>query len=416
MPSAVASESDPPRVHAAPADRALAVGAVVVILAGIGTAVWMMHPPRAHRWSLIDLDVYRAAGRALWHHRSLYGPYVAEQLVVPLPFIYPPFAAILALPATALPGAGAAIAWTALTVLLLAYVVRRCFAPAIEAHGPIAWFLATAAMLALTPVQEHLRFGQVGIPLLACVVADCLGPRRRPTGALTGLAAAVKLVPGLFVPYLLLTGRRRAAATAVGVFALAATLGTVVAPADSERFWTDRVFTPTSPGFFSNQSLQGMLIRSIAPWRPVWIVTVLVTGAFGLAAATFASRSGDERRGVALVALTAALVSPISWIHHLVWLIPAFGVLTERVRTRRAAVGLTALALFCSARVPYLGHDFLGPGAFGALVTDAYGFVTLGLLVYLGDPVTTARGLRRTLTSRHPGSAAAGEAIDTTTP
>ena len=57
-----------------------------------------------------------------------------------------------------------------------------------------------------------MRFGQVGIPLMACCVLDCMLPRTRwPRGLLVGVAAAFKLVPGVFIPYLVLTRRWRAA-------------------------------------------------------------------------------------------------------------------------------------------------------------------------------------------------------------
>ena len=146
------------------------------------------------------------------------------------------FALPLALP----PASVAAIAWTAATVALLVVVVRLCFAPIVDRYGRPGLVGATAAMLALTPVQEHLRFGQVGMVLLACVVVDCLAPTRRiPTGVLTGIAAAVKLVPGIFVPYLWATGRRRAAVTAIVAFGTATFVGAIVAPADSWRFWSE---------------------------------------------------------------------------------------------------------------------------------------------------------------------------------
>ncbi len=61
-------------------------------------------------------------------------------------------------------------------------------------------------------MQEEIRYGQVGIVLMALCLFDCLPrPTRLPRGALVGLATAVKLVPGIFIPYLWLTGRRRAA-------------------------------------------------------------------------------------------------------------------------------------------------------------------------------------------------------------
>lgn len=377
--------SGPARADGDDVGAALAVGAGLVIGAGIAAAFWMMNPPYRHRWMLADLEVYRAAGRALAHGHSVYGPYVARQLTLDLPFIYPPIAAGFALPFTAMPAAVAAVVWTGATVALLAVIVRLCCARVVES-GPRALAVGTAAALALAPVQEHLRFGQVGIVLLACVVVDCLGEHRRiPAGILTGLATAVKLVPGIFVPYLWFTGRRRAAGLAIVTFAVCFLAGAVVAPSDSQRFWTDEVFSPVSTTFFSNQSLQGMLARAIGPWLPVWVLAVVAVGGFGLHAGVAASRSGDERRGVAIVAIVGALVSPISWIHHLVAVIPALGVLADRARTPRQVAAVTAIALILVARVPYVGQNWLGGhGVLAGAVVDAYGLLLLGLLLHLG--------------------------------
>ena len=113
---------------------------------------------------------------------------------------------------------------------------------------------------------------------MACCIFDCMVEEPRwPRGLLVGFATAVKLVPGIFIPYLWLTGRRRAAGVA------AATFGVLHAPrrhrhaGDSWDFFHSKIFEPTSPSFFTNQSLEGMLQRAIAgPWRVLWLVAVVV--------------------------------------------------------------------------------------------------------------------------------------------
>ena len=59
---------------------------------------------------------------------------------------------------------------------------------------------------------------------------------------LVGLACAVKLTPGVFIVYLLVTGRRRAAAVAAAAFVAASLLAAGVLPHDSKRFWTDALW------------------------------------------------------------------------------------------------------------------------------------------------------------------------------
>ena len=89
---------------------------------------------------------------------------------------------------------------------------------------PAAWStpLLTAAMLCLVPVWRTIALGQVNVLLMAMVAVDVLAVTARGSrwgGLLTGVAAAVKLVPLIFIAHLLLTGKRTAAARALAVFA-----------------------------------------------------------------------------------------------------------------------------------------------------------------------------------------------------
>lgn len=399
-----------------PATALLATSAVVLVGAGVACAFWMYHrtpPPPLRRFDLGDLAVYRAAGRAITHGRSVYGSYVHDQLRVPLPFIYPPIAALLAAPLTYLGETAASLVWTAVTVVLLGVVVRICFAPLLGRFGrraPIALVVAVGAMAALSPVEDHLRFGQVGIPLMACCVLDCMLPRTRwPRGLLVGLATAFKLVPGIFIPYLALTRRTRAAGVAVTTFLGLSLLGVAVAPSDSWQFWTDKMFQPTSPTFFTNQSLEGILERAISgPWRLAWIASVAVVVTFGMWQAVVASLAGDELRGVAITGLVGVLVSPVSWIHHLVWIIPALAVIVGRGSDKRRIALAFVLAALLVARLPYVGHDELHErGVLATLLEDSFGLLCLGVLVYLTEPLRLARRVSAKRATRSPAMTSA---------
>ncbi|MDQ1458782.1 MAG: alpha,2-mannosyltransferase, partial [Actinomycetota bacterium] len=257
--------------------------------------------------------------------------------------------------------------------------------------APIALGVTVLAMAALSPVEDHLRFGQVGIPLMACCVFDCMVERPRwPRGALIGIATAVKLVPAIFIPYLWLSGRRVAAVVATATFGLCTFIGLVVTPHDSWDFFTSKMFDPTSPKFFTNQSLEGMLQRAIGgPWRLLWLVAVVVVVVYGLRAAVAASRHGDELRAVAITGLVSVLVSPISWIHHLVWVVPVLAVIVGAGRDRkRVAIAFLVAAVFV-ARLPYFGNDEVKTGLPAALLKDSYGLICIALLVYLVRGVRT---------------------------
>ena len=70
---------------------------------------------------MVDLEVYRQAGAALLAGQNFYA------LPGSLPFLYPPFAAVLAAPLAVLPDAAVQIAWTvagALSILAVLYRYR----------------------------------------------------------------------------------------------------------------------------------------------------------------------------------------------------------------------------------------------------------------------------------------------------
>ena len=169
------------------------------------------------------------------------------------------------------------------------------------------------------------------------------------------------------------------------------------------------MFQPTSPTFFTNQSLEGILERAISgPWRLAWVASVAVVVTFGMWQAVVASLAGDELRGVAITGLVGVLVSPVSWIHHLVWIIPALAVIVGRGNDkRRIALAFVLAALFV-ARLPYVGHDELHErGALASLLEDSFGLLCLGVLVYLTEPLRLARRVSAKRATRSPAMTSA---------
>jgi alpha-1,2-mannosyltransferase len=311
-------------------------------------------------------------------------------------------AAVLAIPATLLGETQANLAWTSLTIVVLGAVVAVCFAPLLRRFGkaaPIAFVLVLASMCALSPIEDHLRFGQVGILLMACCIFDCVIERPRwPRGVLVGFATAIKLVPGIFIPYLWLTGRKRAAWVAAATFGVLTVLGGIAAPGDSWQFFHSVMFAPTSPQFFTNQSLEGILQRAVpGEWRVLWIVAIVVVLVYGLRAAVAASAAGDELRAVAITGLVSVMVSPISWIHHLVWVVPVIAVIIGAGRDPKRVAVAVLVAAFFVARLPYFGHDEIKTGLLASVLQDSYGFACLALLVYLARGIPS--GARRAVSS-----------------
>ena len=222
---------------------------------------------------LVDLDVYRTGGLSVLRGQPLYA--MLTQPPQLLAFTYPPAAALFAVPLALMPWPAAQLAWVPFVYVPLAVVIWYAFAPLLHRSGrmrPVAFAAVFAACAYLFPVRDEMRFGQVDMVLLGLAVADCAACRPWwPRGALVGLATAIKLVPGVFIVYLWLSGRRRAALTAALV-ALACTLGAwLLLPHDSVTYWTSAVFDPGRLGSnagTSDQSLRGLLLRAFLPACP----------------------------------------------------------------------------------------------------------------------------------------------------
>ena len=314
----------------------------------------------------IDLEVYRL-GVATWlAGGDMYGPLPPTISGLPLPFIYPPFAAMVLLPLEALPWTAAwvtlfAASLTALAVTL--YVVARSVWPSGGPGGAVS--VASVALpgaLLLEPVFETFDFGQVNLVLMALVAVDCLAVRTRwPRGLLVGLAAAIKLTPGAFVLFFLLRRDARAAGVAVGTAAAATGLGFLVDPAASARYWFGGPASGVSGSvFYTNQTVQAVLARAEAPGlgaKAIWLVLTLVL----LALVVPVVRRAEPALALVAVGGFALLVSPTSWSHHWVWIAPALLVVAAyAVRLRSvgwAIAGTVLTAAFLAAPFRFLPHE-----------------------------------------------------------
>ncbi len=323
--------------------RTASRGAVLFLLASV-VGYLVIGPLLAHR--PIDLAVYSATGDAVTDHTAIYGPLGTPYQ---LRSTYPPFAALLFVPLADVSLRmlqHIALGCNLVLLALVAVLSTRVLGVARQQRLVTAMVLAGVSIWA-EPVFTALRLGQVDLLLLALVLWDFARPDgARWRGVGIGLAAAIKIVPGVFVVYLLLTRRFREAATAVYTFVLALAIGSILLPVETKQYWTRLIFDSGRVGRVineQNQSLRGLIARlrhSPHPGSPA-IVAVFVVGVAGLLIAALAYRRLDDRWGIAACAVTALLATPIAWTHHWVWCVPI--VLLLWLEARR---WLVAAALF----------------------------------------------------------------------
>jgi alpha-1,2-mannosyltransferase len=311
-----------------------------LFLAGISRAALALsfsQTPAGVRWGndFVDLGVYRLGGTAVLEGLDLYQ--VAYE-IGDLPFTYPPFAALLFVPFALVPFG---IAQVAMVLVGLSCVVLSAWLVASNLHlalgRELPWSIPVTTMglaglgLMLEPTTTTLDLGQVNLILMALVLFDSLVAWRF-AGALVGVSAGVKIVPGIFVLAMVTTRRWKQVRNACVAFLGTVVIGALVLPSESWAFWSRMFYSESrqaSVVTILNQSLYSDAVRLLG--KPGGIVAWVVVGGLVLVLGLLlAGRvwTADRLTSTTAVAVTGLLVSPVSWNHHWVWLMPAFATAT----------------------------------------------------------------------------------------
>jgi alpha-1,2-mannosyltransferase len=282
--------------------------------------------------NFVDLHVYVGGAAALGDPGTLYDYVYADQTPdFPLPFTYPPFAAVLFYPLHLLPFGVVAFGWQLGIIAALYGVVRlsqRLLSPSSAAGDRGVAMVWTAVGIWTEPLRSTFDYGQVNVLLVLAALYAVYTSKWWLSGLLIGLAAGVKLTPAVAGLYFL--GARRWAAVLCSAVVFALTVGvSALVVGDQARFYftellgdADRV-GPVGTSF--NQSWRGGISRILghdAGYGPVVLIGVTVTAVLALLAWRAIGGAQDRLGAIVIVQLFGLLLSPISWTHHWVWLIP----------------------------------------------------------------------------------------------
>jgi hypothetical protein len=437
-----------------------------IVAATALVAVWAVRA-FGRQYDFFDLRIYH--GAVVWWTEGgdLY-QFVAPRTM--LGFTYPPFSALAMLPMAVLGTQAAGWVNALLNLSALALILFTIVGPIADRYGWPRWFavgIAVPLAGATEPVRETIGFGQVNLILAGLVIADLAALRWRGRAALNrpaaagphleqtplgwlryawltgafagvgvGLATAVKLTPGLFIVYFLITRQWRVAFTAIGTTIGATLFAYLFAQNESVAYFSSVVWDTNRVGFVDatpNQSLAGLLARAYdSPVTPrlMWLAFAVLLLAVGLSRAKTAHAEGDELAAFTIVGLTANAICPISWTHHLVFLVPALVILVDvALRRRRAVRGFNigrfpalaglphasaALGVYLllvispmwryEHRLPSVSH--YADGRYGALMENSLALAVIVLVVLLpwrqgaepvfeAEPATAGRGLTR---------------------
>ncbi|OBG16556.1 alpha-(1-2)-phosphatidylinositol mannosyltransferase [Mycolicibacterium celeriflavum] len=312
--------------------------------------------------NFVDLHVYVGGAGALDHPGALYDYVYADQTPdFPLPFTYPPFAAVVFYPLHLLPFGLVAFLWQ-LGIIAALYGVVRISQRLLGADDRPVAMLWTAVGIWIEPMRSTFDYGQINVLLALAVLGAVYSTRWWLSGLLIGLAAGVKLTPAISGLYFV--GARRWGAAAFSAVVFFATVGvSALVVGDQTRYYftellgdADRV-GPIGTSF--NQSWRGGVSRILghdAGYGPAVLCGIAVTAVLAVLAWRAIGGASDRLGAIVVVQLFGLLLSPISWTHHWVWLIPLMiwllhGPLRDRLGARVLGWGWLALTVI---GVPWL--------------------------------------------------------------
>lgn len=338
------------RVLAQPRAQVVVVGLLAIIVIAF-RGLQFAALTREIQWGY-DFSAYWAAASRLMAGAS---PYTLDQLAGPYApqvqylYLYPPPLAAAVTPLALLfptDYRAAAWVWTAIGAAILVWAVLALWRserlaeryPVLASRG--RWLLVAAAF-AFPPVVGELVLGNVHLLLLGLLTLAWLGIRRGDSrgeltaGIAVGVAAIIKVFPGVLLVWFLLTRRYRAAA---GVVIGAAAFALVTLPFTGIEPWTQ------FPTVLANLSAPSDTTDTLAP--TVWLagvvgftparVIVTLAGlailAFSALASTRGARDEDPAspvgyhrsptsRSFAIAVVVGVLVAPAVYHHYLALLV-----------------------------------------------------------------------------------------------
>lgn len=328
-------------------NRHLRLAVAALGLSVLARLLWVLLSPNG--MNFVDLHVYVDGSAGLLTGNLYDFTYSEVTPDFPLPFTYPPFAAVVFFPLHFLPFPVVAVGWLLLTVAALYWVVRIAFElilgdRARESRWRTAAVAWTAVGVWMEPVRTTLDYGQVNVFLVLGAMLAVRSARWWISGTLVGVIAGIKLTPAITGLYFVARRRWWTAVWSALVFAGTVGISFLINKAEAERYFgtllgdADRI---GPVGSVWNQSLRGAISRILGhdvesgPW---WMAAVLVTAV--LAFFAWRALGPDDRLGtLIIVQFFGLMVSPISWSHHFVWLIPTvlwllYGPLREVVGAR----------------------------------------------------------------------------------
>jgi alpha-1,2-mannosyltransferase len=373
----------------------------------------------AARAATADVDFYDQAQLERFVARHGWGERV-------YPYLYPPFLAHALRPLATLELATAHRLWLGANVVAFAASVslvllsaRAAWRAVTPRRRPGYWLLLTLAAVLVwaLPLRNNLLLGQVN-PLVLLFIslavrAHLLG-RNAPAGFWLAPAIMIKLTPAVLLLFFLLRRNHRALLTCTVCLVLmaAVSLGLGAGP-DWLSFVShapERTYGTTIPGLFPaatvwNFAPAGWLAR-LLPEHEAWVprLSLLMFAAACLVTVWLAGRARSPANDcLALASLFPVLLlaSPLTYLHHVVYVMPALVIWLLRAWSegRHALFAATLLAAFIVGTDWAPLYDRLFGASASPLLTSINLYAVLALLA-IGWRLWS-HGLRSATPSEH---------------
>jgi len=293
---------------------------------------------------MADFAIFYRSAQLAWNRQNPYQPAVASATSdrLPAPNLNLPHAILLMMPLAMFAPRTALTIWLVASVLSALYAIRIIFREARIQATPMAIAVAMFSLSSAAATGAFLMSFQLSWLLWAPVTWAWALARRgkwHAAGTILGVVASIKPFIALFVPVLLVTGRKRAAATCVT--AAAAALLSGIAAFGWPVFlgwlhgvrsvsWTGHIFNASTFGYFDRifgRGLSGVWALAPVAHRPQLALTLGTLAALVVLALSLNMlRSGawdDERASASevdrLFGITLAaslLAAPLGWIYY----------------------------------------------------------------------------------------------------
>jgi len=255
-------------------------------------------------------------------------------------FFYPPPAAIVVLPFTLLPIDTGIWVWTLLVVA--ASVAAVALMPVSPRTRLLVLLLAAFSW----PLVVAIKLGQVGpVLLLLFAVGWRWLERPWPLGLSLGLGAVIKLQPALVIGWALVSGRRRAAAIAIGLFALLGSIATIVAGPQAWLDWLTVLGNVSHPVLAQNDTGFGRLAYLAGAPESVAVAIHYANVGLVILVTTLAVLRASPVAAYLAVVVASQFVSPVLWDHYALILLLPVAWLLDRGRLWAALIPLATATL-----------------------------------------------------------------------